>query len=439
MSIARIDIFTFIIYNNCVEKYYVGALYKRIRIIMDYASTLEKLKRINQEHLLEYYDELSDEEKNALLSDIERIDFSVLSCIESQAERKVGKLSPADLLAKESIERDRAEYERIGLKAIAQGKVAAVLLAGGQGTRLGYHGPKGMFDMGVTRKLPIFMCQMQSVLDVARRAGYNFHLFIMTSNVNDEKTREFFAENDYFGYDKEKIHFFIQDETTACTFDGKVILEKKHRPAFVPNGNGGWYASLLKSGLGGIIKEEGVEWLNVYGVDNVLQKICDPVFVGATIKHKVNCSSKVVCKERPEENVGVLCKEDGAPTVIEYTELDDEHRYARDGSGKLVYSAGVILNYLFSVNKLNEICGKSLPYHIARKKVEYLKGGKLVVPEEPNAYKFELLAVDLVKFMGNCLAFEVEREREFAPVKNAKGEDSVESARVLLVKNGVIL
>ena len=406
---------------------------------MDYASTLAKLKSLNQEHLLAYYDELDEKERETLLSEIEKTDFSVLSCIEEQAERKVGKLTPADMLDIRAIVNAKAEYEKIGLKAIAQGKVAAVLLAGGQGSRLGWDAPKGTFNMGLTRELSVFACQMENIRQVAKRAGYNFHLFVMTSTINDDKTRSFFAERDYFGYDKDKIHFFIQDLTPACSFDGKVLLSQKHLPALVPNGNGGWYVSLVKSGLVELVRNERIEWLNVYGVDNVLQKICDPVFVGATIEHGVNCSGKVVTKTRPEENVGVLCKEDGAPTVIEYTELTDEYRFARDGDGKLIYSAGVILNYLFSVKKLDEICGKTLPYHIARKKVECIVDGKLYAPDKPNAYKFELLAVDLVKLMGNCLAFEVEREREFAPVKNATGEDSVETARALLVKNGVEL
>lgn len=406
---------------------------------MDYASTLARLKSINQEHLLAYYDELDEEKKAILLSRIEKTDFSVLSAIESQKTRKVGKLTPADALDTESIKSNSAEYAKTGVKAIADGKVAAVLLAGGQGSRLGSTAPKGMFDMGISRELSIFACQMESVKRIAAQAGYNFHLFVMTSTINDAQTRAFFAEKNYFGYEKDRIHFFVQDVVPACSFDKKVLLSQKHMPALVPNGNGGWYVSLLNSGLGEIIKAEGIEWLNVYGVDNVLQKICDPVFVGATIKSGVNCSGKVVTKTRPEENVGVLCKEDGAPTVIEYTEIEDEYKYARDESGKLIYSAGVILNYLFSVPKLDEICKKKLPYHIAVKKIEYVEDGKTVCPSKPNAYKFELLAVDLVKLMGSCLAFEVEREKEFAPVKNATGVDSVETARALLIKNGVEL
>lgn len=406
---------------------------------MDYAAAVGKLKSLGQEHLLCYYEELDEEHKKLLLSNIEKTDFSVLGCINCGGEGATGELSPADMLDISCIEKNREKFEAAGLKAISKGKVAAVLLAGGQGSRLGFDAPKGAYNIGVTRPLSIFACQMNNILSVAKRAGYNFHLFVMTSEINDGYTRSFFAQNAYFGYEKEKIHFFVQDMTPACDFSGKVLLSEKYSPALVPNGNGGWYVSLKNSDCGKIIKQEGIEWLNVYGVDNVLQKICDPAFVGATISSGVNCSSKVVAKTCPEENVGVLCKEDGRPTVIEYTELKDEQRYARDKDGKLLFGAGVILNYLFKVEKLDGVCGETLPYHIARKKVDYIEGGKKVSPDKPNAYKFELLAVDLVKLMGNCLAFEVEREKEFAPVKNATGVDSVISARALLEKNGVKL
>ncbi len=407
------------------------------QINMDYASTLARLRSIGQEHLLEYYKELTKEEQNVLLSQIAATDFSALESIKEEEQRTIGVLAPADTLGRSSIEKNKAEYEKVGLQAIKSGKVAAVLLAGGQGSRLGTSAPKGMFNIGVTRELSIFECQMENIKQVASKAGYNFHLFVMTSAINDKQTRAFFAEKNYFGYEESKIHFFVQEMIPACSFDGKVLLSKKHMLSLVPNGNGGWYSSLVKSGLGEIVKAEGIEWLNLYSVDNVLQKICDPVFVGATILSGVNCSSKVVNKTRPEEKVGVLCKEDGKPTVIEYTEMPEDLQSARDKDGQLTFRSGVILNYLFSVKKLDEVCGDNLPYHTVRKKVSCIVDGKEYKPEKPNAFKYELLAVDLVKLMGSCLAFEVEREKEFAPVKNATGVDSVDTARELLKLNGI--
>jgi UDP-N-acetylglucosamine/UDP-N-acetylgalactosamine diphosphorylase len=207
-----------------------------------------------------------------------------------------------------------------------------------------------------------------------------------------------------------------------------------------PNGNGGWFKSLVKAGLDRDLKENGVEWLNVFAVDNVLQQIADPVFVGATIESGCVSGAKVVRKADPYERVGALCLEDGRPSIVEYYELTPEMAEAVNGNGSLLYGFGVILNYLFRVDKLLEIESRQLPLHIVEKKVPYLDGtGSLIRPESPNAYKFETLILDMIYMMDNCLSFEVVREKEFAPVKNATGIDSVESARELLQKNGITI
>lgn len=394
-------------------------------------------KSYGQSHLLRYYGELNAAEREELLASIAETDFSVLRSLGASEAKNAGRLSPADVLSAGEIAVNAQSYEKTGLEAIRKNKVAAVLLAGGQGTRLGLDAPKGTFNIGVKRKLSIFECQILNLLSVAKRAGVYPHLFIMTSNINDVQTQAFFKENANFGYPADKVHFYRQKTAPAISKDGKILLEEKYRVALVPNGNGGWYSSLVSSACGHILKDEGIEWLNVYGVDNVLQKICDPVFIGATIKSGLACSGKVVKKAYPEERVGLLCKSDGLPAIVEYYEMPEKENYEREENGELKYRFGVILNYLFNVKKLDGIGAEKLPYHFAEKKVEYIGEGKKIVPEAPNAYKPETLTVDLVKFMGSCLGFEVEREREFAPVKNRTGVDSVESARALLIKNGV--
>ena len=186
------------------------------------------------------------------------------------------------------------------------------------------------------------------------------------------------------------------------------------------------------------MKELGVEWLNVFSVDNVLQKIADPIFVGAVLKHQCVSGSKVVAKADPYEKVGVLCLEDGKPSIVEYYEMTEEMIHLRDKQGKLLYNYGVILNYLFSVEALEKIVNENLPTHIVEKKIPYMdETGNVVKPEKPNGYKFETLVLDMIHRMDNCLSFEVEREKEFAPIKNATGVDSLESARVLMKKNGI--
>lgn len=406
---------------------------------MNYTEAEELLKKYGQLQLLQYFDELDGEKKEELLNGIGKVDFSVLENLGHGAERKIGELSPANALSVEDIEKNRAEYEEAGIKALKENKVAAVLLAGGQGTRLGSDLPKGAFDIGVTRPLSIFGQQMKNIEEVTEKTGKPFYIFVMTSEKNDAYTRSFFEENGYFGYDKDKIRFFVQDTAPACSYDGKVFLEEKHKVCTSPNGNGGWYSSLLKADYGKILKDEGIEWLNIYSVDNVLQRICDPVFVGATLKSGCACSGKVVKKTCAEEKVGVLCKEDGLPTIIEYTEMPKELSSLRGADGELTFRYGVTLNYLFNVAVLDDICKKKLPYHLANKKIPHIENGVKVFPEQPNGYKFETLVVDMIKMTGSCLAVEVVREKEFAPVKNKTGVDSVESARRLLEKNGVKL
>lgn len=405
---------------------------------MTYSRAKALLQQYGQTQVLEYYDELSAGQQSALLSQIENMDFSGLAPGGEQT-MPLGELSPVPALSCADVERDKERYVAEGLKAIRSGKVAAVLLAGGQGTRLGSDKPKGMFNMGLSRELSIFACQFINIKKVTDMAGVCFHIFVMTSVLNHDDTVAFFKENDFFGYPSDKIHFFVQEMAPNCDICGKLLLESKWKISSSPNGNGGWYSSLVKGGFGALLEDEGIEWLNVYSVDNVLQRICDPVFVGATIESGCNCSSKVVKKVSPEERVGVLCMQNGQPSIVEYYEMPPEKAALRRPDGELVFAYGVTLNYLFRVELLNKTLAKKLPVHRSLKIIPYMSEGRLVIPQEPNGYKSELLVLDMIKFMGSCLAVEVVRESEFAPVKNRTGADSVETARVLLQKNGVRL
>lgn len=398
------------------------------------------LQKHNQSQLLQYYDELSAEEQLRLLKQIKYTNFNIVKNIEiSQSGSGNGKITPpANTVSIEEAARRRIQFETVGLNMLAEGKVGAVLLAGGQGSRLGYDGPKGTFNIGVTRELSIFEQLMRNVSDVTSQTGRAFPLFIMTSTVNDVATRSFFKEHSYFGYPRDEIHFFIQDVAPACDYDGKVFLDDKGRISLMPNGNGGWYSSLVNNGLGRILERDNIEWLNVFGVDNVLQRICDPAFIGATILKRCRCGAKVVKKTSPDEKVGVLCTQDGKPSIVEYFEMPEDLKN-KTKKGELVYRYGVILNYLFNVHDLNLTLSGKLPYHLADKAIAHMENGVRVTPSKPCGYKFETLVVDMVRLMGSCLAYEVEREREFAPVKNATGTDSVDTARALLRKNGVVL
>lgn len=397
----------------------------------------KKLEMLGQSHLLRFYNELDEKSKAHLAQRIESLDYSVLDITDDEFPR--GHFEPLGAMTLDKIALQRESFEQSGLEAIRAGKVGAVLLAGGQGSRLGFEKPKGMFNIGVGKTLYIFECLIKNLLDVVKKAGCFIPLFIMTSELNDKDTREFFEEKNYFGYDKEYVTFFVQEQLPVVDTEGRLLLSEKDDIACAPNGNGGWYASMRRAGIFHSIKNAGaLEWLNVFAVDNVLQRIADPCFIGAVVQSGCSCGAKVVSKASPDEKVGVLCLEDGRPSIVEYYEMTDEMRTLYNDDGTLSYRFGVILNYLFRVDELEKAWKVKLPVHRAFKQVSYInKQGEKIRPEKPNAYKYETLVLDMVKLQKDCLAYEVEREREFAPVKNKTGIDSVESARELLKQNGI--
>ena len=400
------------------------------------ASVEQKIAATNQKYLSTL---IGKEIPKKLEKQLDEMDWSYLDLIH-QKEQKRGTFAPLGAMEIPEIEEKKTGFTKVGMDAIRNTKVGAVLLAGGQGTRLGFDKAKGMYNIGVTKELYIFEQLIANLKKVTAAANAWVPLYIMTSDKNDEQTRAFFEEHAYFGYDPAYIRFFVQEMVPAVDFEGNVLIESNDSLAMSPNGNGGWFKSLVKAGLDRDLEEKGVEWLNVFAVDNVLQQIADPVFVGATIASGCVSGAKVVRKTNPYERVGALCLEDGKPSIVEYYELTPEMAEAVNENGSLLYGFGVILNYLFRLDKLLEIESRQLPLHIVEKKVPYLdENGMLQKPETPNAYKFETLILDMIYMMDNCLSFEVVREKEFAPVKNATGVDSVESARELLQKNHIVI
>lgn len=393
-----------------------------------------KIKASNQKYLSGLIGKVLPER---LEKQLEELDWSYLDLIHGGSQKR-GTFAPLGAMELDEIAAKKEIFKEEGLKAIRECKVGAILLAGGQGTRLGFDKAKGMFNIGVNKELYIFEQLIRNLMKVTDEAGAWVPLYIMTSEKNDAQTRAFFEEHAYFGYNKDFVKFFVQAMAPAVDFDGNFLIEAEDSLALSPNGNGGWFTSFLRSGLDADMKARGIEWLNVFAVDNVLQQIADPVFIGATILSGRVSGSKVVRKADPHERVGALCLEDGKPSIVEYYELTREMAEATDEKGSLLYGFGVILNYIFRVDKLLEIADRKLPIHVVEKKVPYInEAGEFVKPEEPNAYKFEELILDMVYMMDNCLPFEVEREKEFAPVKNASGVDSVDTARELLKKNGI--
>ena len=366
----------------------------------------------------------SEAENEALKAQLDAIDWSVLEQIErKETVNERGVFAPLEAVETEEIERRRDEFRELGIKAIREGKVGAVLLAGGQGTRLGLDRPKGTLNIGIHRELFLFQQLIRNLMDVT-----------------DDDTQAFFEEHSYFGYPKEYVKFFVQEMEPACDHQGRVYMESRTRVAMSPNGNGGWFGSMVNAGLLSDIRSHGIEWINVFAVDNCLQRIADPLFIGATIAYGCESGAKVVRKAAPDEKVGVLCTEDGKPSIAEYYEMTQEMATARKANGDLLYGFGVILNYVFSEKRLEEIADAHMPIHVVEKKIPYMdESGSLVKPDAPNGYKFETLVLDMVHMMADCVPYEVDRKREFAPIKNLHGVDSLDSARELMQGCGIEL
>ena len=397
-----------------------------------------KLEKYKQTHLLKFEAELNNEEKQALYSQIENLDFSYLNELNKKESKTNDIITPIKALTIDAINKNKSSYDQIGIKALKEQKVGALLLAGGMGTRLGSDKPKGMYNIGKTNDIFIFQRIFENLLDVVNLCGTPIPFFIMTSERNHEDTVNFIKEHNYFGYNPEYVKFFVQEMAVCVDLNGKILLEDKNRVATSPNGNGGWFTSLLKNAEAKKMLEDfKLEYLNVFAVDNVLQKIADPTFIGAIISGNYEIGCKVIKKNDPFEKVGVMCTKNGHPGIVEYIDLTEEMALETDENGERVYNYGTILNNLLSVKLLYEIKDKKLPVHVVTKKVEHIdENGYYVKPETPNAHKFEMLWLDMMDYANTCLPFEVIREKEFAPIKNKTGVDSVESAQKLLEQNG---
>lgn len=406
---------------------------------------LEKAKllteKYGQQHLLKFYSELTAEEQNSLLDQILSIDFELISSLYNNVVKDCGEIDKFKNIEpmkscnhKNMTEEEINEYNNIGLQMIKQGKTAALLVAGGQGTRLGHEGPKGTFSIGLPSDKSLFQLQCERLINLSQKCDKYIPWYIMTSEDNHEDTVSFFESNNYFGYPSEDIFFFKQGQLPIVDDKGKIILKEKSCISVGANGNGGCFLALKESGAFENMKKRGVEWLFMYGVDNALVKIADPTFFGFTVKSGLEASSKVVKKKSPEEKVGVLCYKDGEPSIVEYSELPEELRYAVDEKKELLYSNANIVNHIFSVDFLDRCSKAGLPYHAAHKKISFVNDkGSIINTESPNAYKFELFMFDIFPYLEDMSLLRVNREEEFAPVKNRTGADSPETARNLLL------
>lgn len=407
---------------------------------MNHNDILEKLRCYGQSHLLAFYDTLSPQAQETLDAQVAALDFSVPVYAAGSENNVRGTFAPLDAVTAEMAAENAAYHEQLGSEAIRKGEVAAVLLAGGQGTRLGSDAPKGFFNIGKTKEISLFSLHFANIAKHARAAGGRIPFLIMTSKFNHEETARFLKAHGYFGYPEEDVLLFPQEMAVCTDFEGKALLAAKDCVAESPNGNGGWFGSIEKAGLLLELERRGVKWLNVFSVDNALQQIADPRFIGAVIASGCESGAKVVAKADADERVGVLCLEDGKPSIVEYYEMTKEMRTQRTEDGSLRYRYGVILNYLFSMPRLLASRDARLPVHRAAKVIPYCNAeGVSVEPKEPNGFKYETLVLDMIRLQGSCLPYEIVREAEFAPIKNKDGVDSPATARALLEGAGFVL
>ena len=398
------------------------------------------LKKYSQEHLLNGYENLSEVKQNQLLNQIESTDFELINSLYNNTREDVkipeNEIRPIEYLDKDKLNGYYRTFQETGEKAIRDGKLAAVTMAGGQGTRLGHNGPKGTFDIGLESHKSLFELLSDSLKEQGKKYDVIIPWFIMTSRENNEQTIEFFAKHRYFGYEKDKnIFFFEQGELPMVDTEGKILIGEDGLIKEAADGHGGIYEALVKNGMTKKMRELGVEWIFIGGVDNCLVKMVDPILMGIAIQKQVTAAGKSVVKANPKEKVGVFCKKNGRPSVVEYTEIPEEMAEATDERGELIYGESHILCNLFNINAVERMGSKPLPYHTAFKKATYIdKNGNKVVPDGPNAYKFEAFLFDAFGELDDMAILRVKREEEFAPVKNASGVDSPETARELYRK-----
>ncbi len=411
----------------------------------------ETIQKYQQEHLLENWGQLDDDSRQQLLRSLQEIDFpNVASLIDLAINKSAAdnlssiaeRISPLQQVVRlpqtESDKQTLQQAKQQGQAILDAGKVGAILVAGGQGSRLGFPHPKGMYPIGPVTDRSLFQIFFEQLVSLSNRHNVSIPYFIMTSDATHEETEQFLQEHNWFGYPPEDVFLFRQGKLPAVDDEnGKILLTNQSEIAMSPDGHGGLLQALKKAGLIEQMQQRGIEYLFYHQVDNPSVRLCDPVMLGFHVQHESEMSTKVVTKRIPQEKVGIVAELDGVQQIIEYSDLDEELAKQKDEAGRLVYWAGNIAVHIFNRTLLEKLtqAGQSLPIHIAHKKVDYLnEKQESASPEEPNAYKFEQFIFDAIPQAKNPLVIEVDRAEEFNPVKNATGEDSPETSRTALIE-----
>ena len=404
-------------------------------------NTIEILKEYNQEHIIDLLEKLDEDKRKELIKQINTIDFHQITELynntKKQIEFKESKIEPLEYLDKEKISQEQKnQFDKLGEEIVKEGKYAVVTMAGGQGTRLGHSGPKGTFKLDVYGKGKyLFEILAENLKEANRKYNAIIPWYIMTSKENNKETVNFLEKNSYFGYDKNNVVVFTQSELPIVNEQGKLMIGKDLKIKEASDGNGGTYSSLRSSGCLADMKERGIKWIFIGSVDNALLKMVDITLLGMAKHKNVQIASKSVVKANPHEKVGVFCKMNGHPKVIEYSELPMKMAEEVDSEGELKYGESHIMCNLYTIEAIEKVSKEPLMYHSAYKKNSYIdESGKEVIPSEPNSYKFESFIFDAFEFFDDIAILRGKREDDFAPVKNKEGVDSPKTAKELYEK-----
>ena len=404
---------------------------------INFEEVMQKLKEHNQDDFIEVINKLDIEDRKQILEQVDILDFEEIEELYNDIGKKEEKedfvIEPIVAIDKERLSNEEInKYEELGKNIIKNNKFAVITMAGGQGTRLGFNGPKGAFEFDPVNHKSIFEVLCEKFKKAYEDYGVYVKWYIMTSAENNDETVAFFEKNNYFGYPKEKIKFFVQGKKPMLTPNGNLIVNEEKRLKLASDGHGGIFRILAQDKIVDEMEEEGIEWIYMGGVDNVLAKLIDPLFIGVAKDNNVLAAGKSVIKNCPEEKVGVFVKKNGRPSVVEYIEISKEMSEEVNENGELKYGEGHILCNLFNIKIIDEVSKEKLPYHSQFKKCNYIdKEGTIVKVDKPNAYKFENFLFDVFEQLEDMVVLRVKREEEFAPIKNAEGVDSPETARKL--------
>ena len=403
--------------------------------------TIDLLKKYNQEHIIKFLEKLNDEKAEQLIKQIQKIDLhqitELYNSTKKTVEFKESKIEALKYLDKAKLTKEQKEkFDNLGIKVVKNNQYAIVTMAGGQGTRLGHNGPKGTFKLDVYGKGKyLFEILVDNLKEANQKYGVTINWYIMTSKENNEETVKFLEKNNYFGYDKNHVKIFTQSELPIVDINGKLMMGKDYKIKEASDGNGGTYSSLRRSGCLSDMKEKGIKWVFIGSVDNALLKMVDVTLLGMAISQGVQIASKSVVKANPHEKVGVFCKMNGHPKVIEYTELPEKMAEETDSDGELKFGESHIMCNLYTIEAIEKISKEILMYHSAFKKNSYIDlDGKEIIPQEPNSYKFESFIFDAFEFFDDIAILRGKREDDFAPVKNKEGVDSPKTAKELYEK-----